>query len=530
MIRQIRILTRVQLCNFLNINVTRYTKDKRKRAGTIALMAAWVLVIAMIWFYVGITSYGYIQLGLGDVLPTLLIAVSSMVILSFSVLKAGSILFQRNSYEILCSLPVPQGAIVVSRFFSMYLGNMLLALLIMIPGMAVQGYMLRPGVGFYVLGILGSLFLPLLPMTAAALLGALVTGVASRMKHKSLVTTVLSILLVLGILGLSAGMGQMEGGITPAVLLNLSGLVSDMIEKVYPPALWIGEAMVSGEITAALKYLAVSAGCFLIMAVIVSRNFSRICEELYSTTATHDYKLKELGQESVLKAFYKKEMKRYFASSIYVTNTIIGPILMAVFAGMIFVMGEETIQMYLPFAEGVTGLIPFLMALIGCLMTPACTSVSMEGKQWWITKSMPVSAKTVFDSKILLSLTINAPFYVISESLLILALKPEGMELLWLLLLPALFLVFASVFGLFINLLMPSFDWENETAVVKQSASAMVGGLGGDLVVILCALPVIFWRQMPGDLIKGAEVVILAAVTAILYGKMIKTDLSKIGS
>ena len=143
---------------------------------------------------------------------------------------------------------------------------------------------------------------------------------------------------------------------------------------------------------------------------------------------------------------------------------------------------------------------------------------------------MPVSAKTVFDSKILLSLTINAPFYVISESLLILALKPEGMELLWLLLLPALFLVFASVFGLFINLLMPSFDWENETAVVKQSASAMVGGLGGDLVVILCALPVIFWRQVPGDLIKGAEVVILAAVTAILYGKMIKTDLSKIGS
>ena len=220
MIRQIRILTRVQLCNFLNINVTRYTKDKRKRAGTIALMAAWVLVIAMIWFYVGITSYGYIQLGLGDVLPTLLIAVSSMVILSFSVLKAGGI--------------------VVSRFFSMYLGNMLLALLIMIPGMAVQGYLLRPGVGFYVLGILGSLFLPLLPMTAAALLGALVTGVASRMKHKSLVTTVLSILLVLGILGLSAGMGQMEGGITPAVLLNLSGLVSDMIEKVYPPALWRG--------------------------------------------------------------------------------------------------------------------------------------------------------------------------------------------------------------------------------------------------------------------------------------------------
>lgn len=529
MIRQIRILTAAQLRNFCNINVARYTKDKRKKAAVIAVMAAWVLVIAMIWFYVGIMSYGYIQLGLGDVLPTLLIAVSSIVILSFSVLKAGGVLFQRDSYEMLCSLPVSQGAIVVSRFFSMYLGNVLLALMIMIPGMAVQGYLLKPGIGFYVLGILGSLFLPLLPMTAAAFLGALVTAIASKMKHKSLVTAALSVLLVLGIMVLSSGAGQMEEELTPAMLLNLSGMVSDMIAKVYPPALWMGEAMVSGKITAALLYIAVSAGCFLVMAAVVSKNFSGICQRLYSTTAAHNYQLKELEQGSVLAALYKKEVKRYFASSIYVTNTIIGPIFMAALGVMVFAMGEEMILTYLPFAGDVTGLIPFLMAVIACLMTTTCTSVSMEGKQWWITKSMPIAAKTVFDSKILLNLTINAPFYVIAELFLILALKPDGMELLWLLLLPVVFLVFASVFGIFVNLLLPNFDWENEVTVVKQSASALVGGLGGDLVIILCALPVIFLKQVPGDLIKAGIAAAVIAVTALLYWKMIRTDLREIG-
>ena len=121
MVRQIKILTRAQLCNFFNINAARYSKDRRKKAGLIAMMVVWLLLIVMIGFYVGIMAYGYIQLGLEAVLPMMLIAVSGLLILSFTVLKAGGILFQKNFYETLCSFPVSQQAIVVSRFLSMYL-------------------------------------------------------------------------------------------------------------------------------------------------------------------------------------------------------------------------------------------------------------------------------------------------------------------------------------------------------------------------------------------------------------------------
>ncbi len=114
--------------------------------------------------------------------------------------KAGSVIFQKNFYEILCSLPVSQTAIVISRFLSMYVGNVLLAFAVMIPGMAVYAYFMQPGFSFYLLAIIGTLFIPLLPMTIATLFGALITAISSRMKHKSLVGAGLSVLLVLAIL------------------------------------------------------------------------------------------------------------------------------------------------------------------------------------------------------------------------------------------------------------------------------------------------------------------------------------------
>ena len=133
-------------------------------------------------------------------LPAYLIMLSSLIILFFSVFKAESIIFQRNAYDILVSLPITQTAIVVSRFIRMYVENMLLTFVIMLPPMAVYGIMIKPGISFYIIGILVTIFIPLLPITISIFLGALITAIASRMKHKSLARTVLSIVLILGIL------------------------------------------------------------------------------------------------------------------------------------------------------------------------------------------------------------------------------------------------------------------------------------------------------------------------------------------
>lgn len=529
MISQIKHLTKIQLCNFFNINVVRFSKDQQKRRVMIGLMVVWSVLMAMFVFYIGAFSYGYIQLGLGSVLPMYFIAVSSILIFFFSIFKAESIIFQKNAYEILCSLPVSQTAIVISRFFSMYVGNVLLAFAVMIPGMAVYAYFMQPELPFYLLAVTGTFFIPLLPMTVAALLGALITAIASRMKHKSLVGAGLSILLVLGIMFVSSQLSNMEGNISPEMLQEFSNIVTTLVGNLYPPAIWLGTAMMNGSVGQSILYFGTSLLLFIVMIMFVSTNFRKICQRLYSTTAKHNYQMEKLKTNSVLGALYKKELKRYFASSVYVTNTMISPIMMVVFAVTIYIVGKDQIEQYLPIEGGVIDFIPFALAAVGSIMTTTCTSISMEGKEWWITTSLHIKAKTLFDSKIFVNLTIIAPFYLIAEILLMLALKPSLLDLIWLWILPAIFILFSCIYGITINLIFPVFNWENEVTVVKQSAASMIGGLGGFLIIIICSLPMIFITQISSNWIKLIIALAITGVTVWLYQKNAQANLQEMG-
>ena len=532
MVRQIKILAKEQLLNVWNINVVRYSKDRKKSAGMIAMAALWGLLVLMMAGYVGGAAYTYILLGMEEVLPMYLGMIAGGFIFFFGMFQAGSVIFQKNSYEVLCALPVSQTAVVVSRFLVMYLGNLLLAAVIMLPGMTVYGVMLRPALPFYVWGTVGTLFLPMLPMTVAVLFGAVIAAVSSRMKHKSMVATLLSVLLVFGLMAMGAGLSVLEerGELTADLVRNFSEVLSEAIASVYPPAVWLGQMMTDGSPRAAALYFGGSIALFATVMAFVIVNFRWICGSLYSVTARHDYRMQVLKGRSVRCALFVKEWKRYVSSSVYTVNTIMGPVLMLLFAIGIFVAGKEKILELAPVSpELMLRAVPFLMAATSCVMTTTATSVSLEGKQWWITKSIPVSAKDVFDAKILLNLAVIAPFYAASEALVLTALSPGLIEAVWLLVLPVVLMTFACVFGITVNLRFAVFDWENEVTIVKQSASGALGGFGGCLLILLSALPVVLVTRVSAHLMRFAVLAAVLAVTAFLYRRNVRTNLGAVG-
>ena len=529
MIRQIKYLTKLQLKNLYGLNVFKYTKNKKVKQRTIGLGVAMLLVVLMMGAYIGMAAYGYVMIGMAEVLPAYLIMLSSLVILFFTVFKAGSVIFQQNAYDILCSLPVSQMAIVVSRFIRMYVENLLLTVIVMFPGSVVYGVMVKPGIPFYLIGCVVTIFIPLIPITIATFLGALITAIASRMKHKSLVSAALMILLVVGIMLGTSSLSTMEDQFSTDMLQNLSKVVLAVIAKIYPPAIWFGTAMVSGDIFLCFAAIAGGLAVFMVTIALVSAKFHAICRSLYSTTAKHNYRMEHLKKMSVLGALYQRELKRYFSSSIYVTNTIIGPVLAVVYSGAVFGVGLDTVQKALGLPVDIKGAVPFLLAVIFSVMTTTCTSVSMEGKEWWIVKSLPVRTKELLDSKLLLGLSLAAPFYLVSEILLILALKPDFVELMWLIFVPAICILFSNVFGITINLKMPVFNWENEVTVVKQSASTLIGGLGGCGIVLICMFLIVFVPAVYADVLKLVLCLLLGGSTVFLYQKNNTVDITELG-
>ena len=524
MIKQIQYLSRIQLCNLLGLNEIRHTKDKSRRARYLALALAWGVLGGMLCAYVVMLSFGLAEMGMGEIIPVYLSAVCSLVILIFTFLKAGSVIFSMHSYEILVSLPVSQAAIVISRFLTMYVSNLLLCLLIMIPGMAVYALKLHPSPGCYLYGILGMILLPLLPLTLATAAGAGITAVTSRMKHKSLAASGLMILLIICVLAVSMHWSGEQGEITKEMLINIADVMKEKIGQIYPPSIWFGKGITSGNTGAFFLFAGVSAGAFLVLVLVLQHWFVSICTALHAVVRKNDYQMGRLRAGSVTAALWKKEIKRYLASAIYVSNTVVGYLLMVLAAAALLIAGPEKLEAMLGFPGLVSGMMPLLLAVTGSIMPITACAVSMEGKQWWIMQSLPVRGKEIWNGKILLNLTVALPCWAAAVILSVLALHPSPAEGFWIAVIPLVYILFTSVLGIAVNLAMPIFDWENDVRVVKQSASTMATMLIGMVSALLPALVIFFAGMEYRTVVYGAATAVILAAAGVIYGIICRKD------
>ncbi len=514
---ELRTLLALELHSLYGINKYLHTKDAKEKKRCRLLAAVWILLILLALSYVGGQVYGLCFLGLGELVPAYLVVLASLLILVFGIFIAGSRIFSQRGYDLLAALPVSSGRLVLSRFLALYLEYLTLAAVVWVPGMVVYGILRQPSLGFYLTGLAGMPLIPAIPLVASTALGTLVTAAASRMKNKSLVQSALMVLLVVGILAGSFNLEELAGNMTAEDFFRLAQTAGTALGQLYPPALWLGGAMLGQRPWGLVLFALVSLGAAAATVWLVSANFQGILRRLGTISSRHDYQIGSLESRNLVKALYVREAKRYFASSIYVTNTIIGPILGAVMAVGLCFAGVDTLTASLPVNIDIPGLLPFAIGGVSCVMTTTSVAISMEGKQFWVVKSLPIPTKALLDSKILLNLSLMLPCYVVSEIAMVIAVGPSPLQLLWLVLIPACMMVFSAVIGITVNLKFHSFDWEKEETVVKQSLPAMLGGFSGFLLTAVLGAAVFLIPAEYTDPAKALLCLLVLMATAALY-------------
>lgn len=513
MMRQIRLLTRLSLYGMFGLNEIRHTKDTRKKRRYYLLGILWIFLIVMLAGYVCALSYGLVFMGMGKLVPAVLSMGVSLLIFFFTLFKAGPVLFDGKAYEKQIAMPVTIRAIIVSRFLSMYLTNMLLGLLVLLPGMAVYGIMEKPGLSFYFYGIGAGIFLPLLPLTAASVLGALIAGFSSRLRRKNLISILLTIGFVCVILIGSMRMSTMEESELLGMMEQMAQQLEGQIRSIYPPAIWIADAMAQGEAAKLLLFLAVSTGSFLLFLEILRHFYVTICMLLGAREARGNYRMQVLRKKPVLRSMVERELRHYFSSTVYVTNTLIGEIMMVILAIAVLVMDTKAVEAMLGIPNAVNRALPILMGFLPAMMPLTACSISMEGKQWWMLQTLPVTEKDVIRSKVAVKLLVSFPFYLVSEVLLFAALRPQSVDAICLLAVPAVYIIFSARMGLAINRKFPLFDWENEMRVVKQSASTMLTMLASMASALVPAVVLLACPDIPAPAVYAVTVVLLKAAT-----------------
>lgn len=507
----------LHLCNTFHINEMRFGHDAKKTKRSVWMLVLYAFLLLIFVVYVYHSSVLFADAGHSEIIPLFTCVIASAAVIILTIFTAGHTIFDPKSFEREIVLPVRPYEIALSRIITIYLMNFVITLILFIPAVIVyQGF--NPF--SFPLFLAGSLITPLLPISVSILLGTLGSAIAARLPHKNAVSSAVSVIFCLALFLLIFSQNGDGGALMK--LTDVFASMSDMFSQYYPPAAWFA----SGDPLLVGCFAAVSAGVFAIITALTVWKFSAICSAMNVKYAKHHYSMQKLSSVPQTKSLFKREVKRYFSSSVYVSNTIMGNIIAIVFGVAVLIFGSDALNNLFGGNGFVFSAVPFVIAILVSMSTTTAPSISIEGKQWWLLQTLPVPAKKIIHAKLSLHFILAVPCALLSALLLSIALQPDLPGVLALFVVPVSYIVFTGILGLYNGLKYPEFTWDAEIKAVKQGP-ALVYTLV--LSLVSAGVPLIA-SLFAGPVITACVVVPVVLILAfVLYRKCCRVELVNIG-
>ena len=394
---------------------------------------------------------------------------SVTLIFILSIFETKTELFDCKDNDLLLSMPIKPKDIVAARVLIVLIYNYIINAILMIPAIVFYAIFAKNIFGI-IGGILIFMLLPLFATALASFVGYLVAEISRKLKFKNLIT----VIVTFSLFALYFVMVEVIGNNLEAMLEALLGMGEELAQN-HKVLLFFGNAALLKPLSI-LSVAAISIISAAIAYFMISSAYIRIVTERTGAKKAV-YKEKRLKRGSAIAALTKKDIRHFFSSPIYTLNGGLGLIMGIVLGVVAIVNGDmlSTVTAELQISTASLANIAIALVILTFSMTiiSAC-SLSLEGKQLWIMKTMPISPKTVLLSKAFVQFIISAPMILISTVLMLIATKPA----------PALWIVYIiiaqlanlsfSLLGILINVLFPKFDYENEAQAVKQSLATVV--------------------------------------------------------
>lgn len=473
------VLLKTLLLSTSNRNTYRYTTDSKKKkrivAGTIGMGLAYLLVMA----YCIAMCIGYGTSGLIESAPVMCALIISLLAFVFTLFKTNGYLFKFREYDMLMSLPFEARTVAACKFLYMYVNSLPWYLSISVAMMIGYGVFQRPSVIVYPVWLILSLFLPVIPMLIASFFGFLIARISAGFRKTNIVQTVLSFIFIIFCFSARYIIEYIFKNDKVDQILHTTSRVTGTGADIYRPAKWFADVITKGDYLGMLCLLGLSIVLFAVVFRIVGRSYRNINSALMSHAASKKYKMTGQKTKSVIHSIVFKEFKRMTGSTVYMTNAAIGVVLSFLLALVILIFGFDTIISVVTQGAPIDAsmlqpAIPFICYFfIGMLATTVC-SPSLEGKNYWIIKSLPIDMKTVYQGKMLFNMYLTIPFMLVSELLICISAKAPVVDTVLYLILGFVLCAFSTAWGCVCGVRHMRLDWENEVEVIKQGSGVVI--------------------------------------------------------
>lgn len=431
-----------------------------------------------------------------------------------SVFNTFPTLYLAKDNDLLLSMPIPVSKIMITRLLSVYIMSFIYSGMVIIP--AVMVYLLT--VPLSINALIGCVLLVLLisvfVLTLSCALGWVVAKISLKLKNKSFITMVVSLLFF----GLYYFGFYKSQELIDALLANLVSYGTAIKGNAYP--VYVFGSVGIGDVLSMLIVTAVVAVVFALMWWLMSRSFIKITTS-QTSGAKKKYKRTFIKQKSIDKALFAREVKRFTSSPNYMLNCGFGMIMLPLFAVFMLIKGGDTVKMLSENAGDNNGFVVIILCVAVCAMASmidiSAPSVSLEGKSIWIAQSLPVTAWQVLRVKLLLHFVLSIVPTLICQIVLVFVYPFSTFEAILFFIIPILIIFLSAQFGLFLGIKMVNLNWVSEITPIKQSSSVLItlfGGIGYSVMLLWGYTIVTFLLNLSISII--AYMIGFAVVTFVL--------------
>lgn len=433
-----------------------------------------------------------------------------------SVFNTYSALYLSRDNDLLLSLPIPVRTIITARLLGVYLMGLMYSAVVFIPALGVYFVIGRISIAAVVGGLLLFALITLIVLVLSCLLGWVVARVSLKLKNKSLITVLLSLVLI---------------GAYYFFYFKAQDLVSDLLshadaysEKIkgaaYP--LYLFGRVGTGDW---LAMLMVSVAVALIVGLtwlLLSRSFLQIATATGKGKAAR-YRETRAHSRTPSRALLGKEFGRFFSSPNYILNCGFGILLLPALGVFLLIRGRVLMDILEEALGQQTDIVPVLLCAAVCMVASmnnmAAPSVSLEGKNLWLPQSLPVTPWQVLRAKLSLQLVLTGIPVLLCLALAVPMLYRTPLVMALVVIVALSYTFLSACLGLALGVKMPNLTWTNEVVPIKQGAPVMISLLGGWLYAIAFGAGYFLIGRWTGAVLyMTVFAVVTLAAAYLLYG------------
>ena len=496
--RQVRALLRVDLKTAFALSLLwRFFRMERKNRRYLPLAGLFLLaLIPLLITYLMLIEgvFRILQpLGQESALLTLAVIAGQMLIFILGLFYVISAFYFSSDLDVLIPLPVKPHWIILSKFTVILANEFISITPLLLPLFIMFGILSQAALSYWILLIPVMLLLPVIPLSVSALLAVGLMRLVNLSRKKDALIIIGSLFLIVLQFFIQIRVRGGGGGDSAEMVLKYFGdrdSLMNVIGRNFPPAVWASKVLTLGFSGSGLLQLllltGLSALLFYGLVLLSKKMFYEGVIGLSEITAKRrkisrsEIERKVLAGRHPGRAIFWREVRLMNRTPIFLLNGVIVVFIIPVVfvisgignhrGGMAFLL--NWLKKISPLSVILAAACFFLIS--GCLNGTASSTFSREGRQFWISKVIPVSWRRQVLAKFLHSYLVSLLGIAVAALLLLI-----GFSLQAGLIGPALFLaatasVFFTASAMFIDLNHPLLNWTNPQKAIKQNLNVVM--------------------------------------------------------